>query len=217
LYFKGKISRVALHHSVHYLVMKRAPKKSTSIVNATFAGRLKEVRESFGNKIGNPGLKQKEFAEILGLEAERYSTYERGTREPPLSVLAAIRRITGVKLDLLIGAALDLVDSNLVSITEAGAVWSSERKILVVGRWETIKGVAELPTSVNFKRSEILERGHTATHEMFAVFCQLAIAGFPPAELHQQFLNIDAYRVHMRPHVGGFLSQDYEEWLRSQA
>ena len=43
------------------------------------------------------------FAAMLNIETDRYGSYERGDREPPLEVLATLRRVTGVSLDELIG------------------------------------------------------------------------------------------------------------------
>ncbi|MCW2266270.1 transcriptional regulator with XRE-family HTH domain [Gluconobacter cerinus] len=87
--------------------MAQQIKISASSIRSAFSARLSMLREAFGREIGRPGLTRKEFAELLGLEAERYSTYERGTREPPLSVLAQIHLITGVNLNGLIAGDID--------------------------------------------------------------------------------------------------------------
>ncbi|MBF0859391.1 helix-turn-helix transcriptional regulator [Gluconobacter sp. LMG 31484] len=80
---------------------------SASDIRSAFSARLSMLREAFGRELGRPSLTRKEFAELLGLEAERYSTYERGTREPPLSVLAKIHVVTGVNLNGLIAGDID--------------------------------------------------------------------------------------------------------------
>ncbi|WP_217408673.1 helix-turn-helix domain-containing protein [Acetobacter estunensis] len=87
--------------------MARATKIPASDVRAQFSARLRMLRHAFGQETGNPGITQKEFAELLGIEPERYGTYERGIREPPLSVLASIRRVTGVNLNGLIAGDID--------------------------------------------------------------------------------------------------------------
>lgn len=56
----------------------------------------------YGQQIGQR-LKQSDFAALRGLKTERYGAYERGDGEPPLEVLATLRRVTGVSLDKLIG------------------------------------------------------------------------------------------------------------------
>lgn len=89
------------------LDMKRSRHMTASETRSAFAVRLRMLREAYGREIGIPGLTQREFAEMLGLETERYSTYERGTREPPLSVLASIRALTSVNLNGLIAGDID--------------------------------------------------------------------------------------------------------------
>jgi hypothetical protein len=67
---------------------------------------LREVRLRFGNETGQGRLTQKKFAQMLGISGERpeerYRLYEKALREPPLWVLAAVRRVTGYSLDDLI-------------------------------------------------------------------------------------------------------------------
>jgi transcriptional regulator with XRE-family HTH domain len=69
---------------------------------ALFAKRLGAVRLAYGAVTGRPGLPRVTFALELGLERNTYSRYERGEVEPPLMVLAAVRRLTGISLDYLI-------------------------------------------------------------------------------------------------------------------
>lgn len=58
--------------------------------------RLKEQREELA-------LTQRELAEKLGMNAVTYLHYEKGQREPPLSVLADMARFFGVSVDYLLG------------------------------------------------------------------------------------------------------------------
>ncbi|MBS1075587.1 helix-turn-helix transcriptional regulator [Gluconobacter sp. Dm-73] len=87
--------------------MSTSSKLSASSVRSAFSARLTMLREAYGRSVGRPNITRKEFAELLGLEAERYSTYERGTREPPLSVLVEIHTVTGVNLNGLIAGDID--------------------------------------------------------------------------------------------------------------
>lgn len=91
----------------HTFPMASRASNSATNVKMAFAKRLRMLREAYGREIGKPGLSQREFAEMLGLETERYSTYERGTREPSISILAEIRSLTGVNLNGLIAGDID--------------------------------------------------------------------------------------------------------------
>lgn len=70
-----------------------------------FCNRLKRVRKSYGVRIGNPDLTIKDFADMLGIQGAAYANYERGTREPSLSVLTAIHKLTGADLTELVAGA----------------------------------------------------------------------------------------------------------------
>ncbi len=61
-----------------------------------FGKRLKEARQG-------RNLKQSELGEIVGLSEKAISTYEKGTREPKLSVLIQIADIFDMPLDELVG------------------------------------------------------------------------------------------------------------------
>lgn len=78
----------------------------SSLARQAFAERLKDVRARYGVSIGQPTLGQKEFAQSLGIGGdrpqERYGLYELAKREPPLWILAALRRETGFSLDDMI-------------------------------------------------------------------------------------------------------------------
>lgn len=67
-----------------------------------FGRRLEAARRYYGRRTGQPRIKMNAFANALGLQARRYGRYEAGELEPPLSVLDAIRRLTGLSLDWLI-------------------------------------------------------------------------------------------------------------------
>lgn len=58
--------------------------------------RLKELRLE-------RGLTQKELALALGMNAVTYLHYEKGQREPPLSILADIAKYFDVSVDFLLG------------------------------------------------------------------------------------------------------------------
>lgn len=72
------------------------------------AEKLLKIRESLG-------LSQSEMVEKLGfsdLFSRNYiSAFELGTREPPLPVLLAYARLTGISTDVLIDDASDLPKS----------------------------------------------------------------------------------------------------------
>jgi transcriptional regulator with XRE-family HTH domain len=83
--------------------MPRAHKRGPSpSVRNTFSLRLRNLRRAHGKQIGRR-LSQPAFAALLGINGDRYGSYERADRSPPLEVLAALRRVTGVDLDELIG------------------------------------------------------------------------------------------------------------------
>ena len=87
--------------------MARPTKKPASAERGAFAARLTALRQTYGMSIGQPGLDMGEFAKLLGLEGETYRRYERGETEPPLRVLSAIRRVTGISLNALIAGEID--------------------------------------------------------------------------------------------------------------
>lgn len=76
--------------------------ESTDQIRLAFAHRLAVARESYAQRVGQPGMTAGEFAKLLGLDAERYRKYERGEREPPFWVLAKIAALTGFGPDFLI-------------------------------------------------------------------------------------------------------------------
>lgn len=88
--------------------MPKQPRPTpASAVKEAFALRLQALRHSYGIEIGRPDLTIAAFAEILGLHAETYRTYEKGLREPPLFVLSKIRHVTGVNLNGLVAGDID--------------------------------------------------------------------------------------------------------------
>jgi transcriptional regulator with XRE-family HTH domain len=72
---------------------------------AAIARRLRAVRLAHGARKGIRDYKVAAFAEELGLKIERLSRYERGERSAPIPVLVKIHEVTGVSLDVLLGAA----------------------------------------------------------------------------------------------------------------
>ena len=71
-------------------------------IRNAFAFRLRNFRIAYGKRLGRP-LSQQDFAAMLGVNRACYGSYERADREPTLETLAALRRVTGVSLDELIG------------------------------------------------------------------------------------------------------------------
>lgn len=69
-----------------------------SLIRQSFAQRLQQLRIDHGMCIGRR-LSQRSFGILLGIDGERYGSYERADREPTLEILAALRRVTGVSLD----------------------------------------------------------------------------------------------------------------------
>ena len=58
--------------------------------------RLKELREE-------RGLTQKQVADALKIHSVTYLHYEKGQREPPLSMLADMAKFFGESVDYLLG------------------------------------------------------------------------------------------------------------------
>lgn len=79
-----------------------------------FARRLRAVRLAYGAGTGQRGLSMNKFARALGLSSQRYGRYERAEIEPPIGVLAEIRRLTGCALDMLIAGELP-GDGNMIA------------------------------------------------------------------------------------------------------
>ena len=101
-----------------------------------FAWRLRAVRRAFGGSQGNPHLSSAKFAGHLGIEPNRYRRYERGEIEPPLLVLTALRRVTGVSLDLLICGETSGNDNMISSMG-----MRSDDEVILADR---LRGVREL-------------------------------------------------------------------------
>ena len=60
--------------------------------------KLKELREE-------RGLTQKQVADALKIHSVTYLHYEKGQREPPLSLLAEMAKFYGESVDYLLGLA----------------------------------------------------------------------------------------------------------------
>jgi transcriptional regulator with XRE-family HTH domain len=91
-----------------------------------FARRLGAVRLAYGAVTGRSNLSRSLFASELGLEKNTYTKYERGESEPPLAVLAGVRRLTGISLDYLI-ADLDQGIANPAELTSECTATFAER------------------------------------------------------------------------------------------
>jgi transcriptional regulator with XRE-family HTH domain len=74
-----------------------------------FAERLIAVRELYALQTGRPGLDKKDFAALIGKEAQTYRRYEKGETEPNIETLIKIRKLTGVSLNYLIAGEPDVV------------------------------------------------------------------------------------------------------------
>lgn len=82
--------------------MKKPGRVSDAEDLAAFAARLLLVRRSYARIIDRPHMAAGTFAAELGIEAARYRRYERGEMQPPIPVLTAIRKVTGVSLCWLV-------------------------------------------------------------------------------------------------------------------
>ena len=67
--------------------------------------RLALLRAQHGQAIGHAGLPPAEFAALLHIEPILYEACESGRTDPPVVLLAALHRRTGVSLDWLIAGA----------------------------------------------------------------------------------------------------------------
>lgn len=81
-----------------------------SPIRQAFACRLQQLRTDYGNCLGRR-LSQRSFGILLGIDSQRYGSYERADREPTLEILAALRRVTGVSLDELLAPSKDDLSS----------------------------------------------------------------------------------------------------------
>jgi transcriptional regulator with XRE-family HTH domain len=76
---------------------------STDLVDLTMLGeRLARVRRTYGESIDVPNLGRTVFAQLLGVSATAYASYERGEREPTIEFLVALRDKTRISLDWLL-------------------------------------------------------------------------------------------------------------------
>ena len=66
------------------------------VSNLFISARLKEKREELH-------LKQDQVAQLMGVNRNAISTYENGTREPSLGMLARLARLYRVSTDYLLG------------------------------------------------------------------------------------------------------------------
>jgi DNA-binding transcriptional regulator YdaS (Cro superfamily) len=86
--------------------VKTPPDKLARAAQRLFASGLREARLQYGNASGQGEITQREFARMLGIHGERpeerYRLYEAAKREPPLWILASLRRVTGYSLDDLV-------------------------------------------------------------------------------------------------------------------
>lgn len=85
-----------------FMIMKKMTTLSDRLALQAFARRLRALRRSYGVIIGQPDLTGASFAAKLHLLPGRYYRYEHGEVEPPMSVLADLRRLTGICLDALV-------------------------------------------------------------------------------------------------------------------
>jgi len=92
-------SRVVIRNTTFYLVCTMVYVTPES---EAFGTRLEALRRYYGRRTGRPRIKAKAFADEIGVNAWRYRRWERGEMEPPLFVLRAIRRVTGLSLDWLV-------------------------------------------------------------------------------------------------------------------
>ncbi|MCL2575513.1 MAG: helix-turn-helix domain-containing protein [Defluviitaleaceae bacterium] len=78
------------------------------------------------------GYKQKDFAKLLGVSQQRYSTYELGKRQPDFSMLLQIAELLNITTDYLFGLTSETSDEiNLPSEKEQQEKLSIAEKLLV--------------------------------------------------------------------------------------
>lgn len=92
-------SPVAIWNTKFYM---REAMSNVTPESEAFGMRLEALRRYHGRRTGRPRIKAKAFADEIGVNAWRYRRWERGEMEPPLFVLRAIRRVTGLSLDWLV-------------------------------------------------------------------------------------------------------------------
>lgn len=87
-------------------IAEAAPDRLAREAQRLFAAALRQARLQYGRATGQGEITQRQFAMMLDIDGERpeerYRLYEAGKREPPLWILAALRRVTGYSLDGLI-------------------------------------------------------------------------------------------------------------------
>lgn len=84
------------------------PTKAVAI--SALGQRLRRLRAAYGATIREPDLSRAAMSRLLGVEQERYRTYERGQREPPLWILLRIKHLTGFSIDTLLTGAVCSTD-----------------------------------------------------------------------------------------------------------
>ena len=70
--------------------------ENTRINHSRCYPRLRSLRES-------AGLTQTDVAELLGMQQNQYSRYERGERELPMHLFVTLAKYYGVSLDYMVG------------------------------------------------------------------------------------------------------------------
>jgi transcriptional regulator with XRE-family HTH domain len=85
---------------------RRGRVKSNSAALTALAPRLRRLRAAYGTMIHHQNFSMAAMARVLDVEEERYRTWERGLREPPLWILLKIKHLTGFSIDSLLTGAI---------------------------------------------------------------------------------------------------------------
>lgn len=80
--------------------------------------RLRRLRLAYAAQMRQFEITPTQMARVLGVEDERYRTWERGLREPPLWILVKLRELTGISIDTLLTGTFSH-DTDLISFSSA--------------------------------------------------------------------------------------------------
>lgn len=94
------------------LAMTEAETPKTAVLQA-LGLRLRRLRKAYGASIHQPGFSMAEMARVLGVVEERYRTWERGLREPPLWILLKLKHLTGYSIDTLLTGVVSPPDTGI--------------------------------------------------------------------------------------------------------
>lgn len=96
---------------------------STSKFYADFCQRLRRLRE-------HQEWSQQQMAKLIGIPMANYQKYEQGKRRMPLDVVAAVSRVTGESMDVLLTGKLPDVHTK-ISRVAWDALKKEQREVLI--------------------------------------------------------------------------------------